>query len=80
MIVVVVANLVAEGYGGRERGFTPRWHVARGTPLENEHTETYKTFHIEAAWHVAFATCDLHATPRFDFSKFFFFYRATCHL
>lgn len=36
---------------------TRRWHVAcgmpRATPLENELTETYKTFYTEVAWHVA---------------------------
>ena len=61
--------------------FTPRWHVARATarrmPLENEHKEIYETFHTKVAWHVAWATCHLHATPTSNMSVLF--KRATWH-
>lgn len=54
--------------------FTPRYHVAHGmprdTPLENEQTETYETFHTEVTWQVAFATCVLRGTSKLDLPVF----------
>ncbi|KAK7075007.1 hypothetical protein SK128_019698 [Halocaridina rubra] len=42
---------------GPKAAFTSKWHVARGTPIENEHPKIYETFHTEVAFHVLRAVC-----------------------